>query len=189
MELKLKRFPAPGILRRLKRPHLILGGIVLVLMLLPSFSRAGSSSNTPSGKADSVLIKKSQRRLYLMKDGKPFRDFRIALGKDPLGAKLFEGDNKTPEGDYILDWRNSESDFYKSIHISYPNKEDLAFARFIGNYPGGNIMIHGIPDKPDYPDWLYVEFDWTDGCIAVTNEAMDEIWGSVEEGTPIRILP
>jgi murein L,D-transpeptidase YafK len=159
------------------------------LLLLVSAAARAEPSPAPLSKADSVLVKKSERKLYLMKDGKAFKDYRISLGKAPQGAKLFEGDNRTPEGDYILDWRNGHSTFYKSIHISYPNEEDLAFARVVGNYAGGDIMIHGIPDVLEYPEWVYVEFDWTDGCIAVSNEAMDEIWNSVEEGTPIRILP
>jgi murein L,D-transpeptidase YafK len=159
--------------------------------LLLLFSTAAWAESCPDSlcKADAVLVKKSERKLYLMKDGKVFKDYQISLGKVPQGAKLFEGDNRTPEGDYVLDWRNGDSIYYKSIHISYPNEEDLAFARVVGSYAGGDIMIHGIPDELEYPEWVYVEFDWTDGCIAVSNEAMDEIWNSVEEGTPIRILP
>ncbi len=162
---------------------------VFLLVSMPNPLAGAQSSTTILCKADSVLIKKSERKLYLLKDGKAFRNYHIALGKEPLGAKLFEGDNRTPEGKYVLDWRNNHSNFYKSIHISYPNSEDLAFAKAVGGHAGGEIMIHGIPDNPEFPAWLYTEFDWTDGCIAVSNEAMDEIWSSVDEGTPIRILP
>ena len=188
MKLQLKRVLSPGFAGRFANTRMVIIGFFLLLLFLPAASRAESPSN-PTYKADAVLIKKSERKLYLMKDGKVFKDYHIALGRDPQGAKLFEGDNKTPEGDYVLDWRNNDSVYYKSIHISYPNKEDLAFAKVVGSYPGGNIMIHGIPDNPEYPAWLYVEFDWTDGCIAVSNDAMDEIWACVDEGTPIRILP
>jgi murein L,D-transpeptidase YafK len=188
MEFQLKRFQETGSVDMLGKARIFISCLCLALLLLPAVSRAESSPDVIR-KADAVLIKKSERRLYLMKNGKAYRDFQIALGKDPLGAKLFEGDNRTPEGDYFLDWKNGNSLYYKSIHISYPNEEDLAFAEVVGNVAGGNIMIHGPPMNPEYPAWLYAEFDWTDGCIAVTYEDMDEIWESVEEGTPIRILP
>lgn len=188
MIFQLKRFSISGSADVFANACHVIGGFFLLLWLLPSVATADPSVNMTS-KADAVLIKKSERRLYLLKDGEVFRDYHIVLGKAPTGAKLFEGDNRTPEGDYVLDWRNGDSDFYKSIHISYPNEEDLAFARVVGSYAGGDIMIHGIPDDPEYPEWVYVEFDWTDGCIAVSNEAMDEIWDCVEEGTPIKILP
>lgn len=188
MKLQLKRFPIYGSDDVPAAARLFIGGFFLLLLLLPSASSAEPSLNL-TFKADAVLIKKSERRLYLLKDGEVFRDYQIALGKDPQGAKLFEGDNRTPEGDYVLDWRNGHSEYYKSIHISYPNEDDVAFARVVGSHAGGDIMIHGVPDDPEYPEWVWVEFDWTDGCIAVSNEAMDEIWNSVEEGTPISILP
>jgi murein L,D-transpeptidase YafK len=188
MEFQLKHVSISGSADVFANACLAIAGLFLLLLLFPTTSRSESFLYA-SNKADSVLIKKSERRLFLMKDGKIVKDYQIALGKDPEGAKLFEGDNRTPEGEYILDWRNSDSIYYKSIHISYPNEEDLAFARVVGSYAGGDIMIHGIPDDPEYPEWVYVEIDWTDGCIAVSNEAMDEIWDSVEEGTPIQILP
>lgn len=183
---QVKRFQMPGSVDVYAR-HII-GSFFMLLLLLPSASGAEPSFNIIC-KADAVLIKKSERKLYLLKDGTAFKDYQIALGKDPNGAKLFEGDNRTPEGDYVLDWRNGDSEYYKSIHISYPNEDDLAFARAVGSYAGGGIMIHGVPDDPEYPEWVWVAFDWTDGCIAVSNQDMDEIWSSVEEGTPIRILP
>jgi murein L,D-transpeptidase YafK len=190
MIFQLKRFPISGSADVFANAWCVIGSLFLLFLLLPPASRAESSLYALY-KADSVLIKKSERKLYLLKDGEPFRDYQIALGKDPEGAKLFEGDNRTPEGDYVLDWRNSDSDFYKSIHISYPNEDDAAFARVVGSYAGGDIMIHGVPNDPEseYPEWIWVEFDWTDGCIAVSNEDMDEIWNSVDEGTPIKILP
>ena len=188
MKSQLKGSPMAGLVDVFANARIFIGGLLLVLLFLPTTSLSDSSPLYLC-KADAVLVKKSERRLYLMRDGKAFREFQIALGKDPLGAKLFEGDNRTPEGDYFLDWKNGDSFYYKSIHISYPNQEDLAFAEFVSSCAGGNIMIHGPPVNPEYPAWLYAEFDWTDGCIAVTNEAMDEIWDSVDEGTPIRILP
>ena len=163
-------------------------GLFFVLLLIPAASLAESIQGMRC-KADLVLVKKSERRLYLLQNGKVYRDYRVALGKNPLGNKQRQGDNRTPEGGYILDWKKSDSMFYKSIHISYPNENDLASARSKGADPGGMIMIHGIPNNPDYPGWLFEFIDWTDGCVAVNNEAMDEIWATVEEGTPIHITP
>lgn len=127
----------------------------------------------------------------LLIDDQPIRSYRISLGENPVGHKQQEGDERTPEGDYLLDWRNPNSSFYKSIHVSYPNAQDRARAKQRGVDPGGMIMIHGRPN------WLtsavvareYDGADWTDGCIAVTNEEMEEIWQLVADGTPIRILP
>jgi len=136
-----------------------------------------------------VLVRKSERRLYLMDDDQVVKSYRISLGDNPEGHKLYEGDERTPEGDYTLDWRNASSDFYKSIHISYPSQQDRELARSWGLNPGGSIMIHGLPNDADDMAFAYRGLDWTDGCIAVTNEEMDEIWQLVANGTPIRILP
>ncbi|NVD34246.1 L,D-transpeptidase family protein [Marinobacter lutaoensis] len=136
-----------------------------------------------------VLVRKSERRLYLLAGEDVVRSYRISLGDNPQGHKLYEGDERTPEGDYVLDWRNPHSDFHKSIHISYPSPRDRELAEAWGLDPGGNIMIHGLPNDAGDLAFAYVGLDWTDGCIAVTNEAMDEIWQLVPNGTPIRILP
>jgi murein L,D-transpeptidase YafK len=139
--------------------------------------------------ADRVVVAKAEKTLYLLKDGVRFKAFPIALGPKPRGHKLKEGDERTPEGSYILDFKNEESDFYKSIHISYPNQQDVQRAAASGVDPGGFIMIHGIPNQATLPVALIQTFNWTDGCIAVTNPHMDEIWLAVEPGTPIDILP
>ncbi|MDX1634311.1 MAG: L,D-transpeptidase family protein [Marinobacter sp.] len=138
---------------------------------------------------DQVLVRKEERRLYLMADETVVRSYRISLGDNPTGHKLFEGDERTPEGDYVLDWRNPNSDFYKSIHISYPNDHDRSMAQAWGQDPGGSIMIHGLPNDAGDMAFAYVGLDWTDGCIAVSNAEMDEIWQLVRDGTPIQILP
>ncbi|WP_425607958.1 L,D-transpeptidase family protein [Marinobacter albus] len=138
---------------------------------------------------DKVLVRKSERRLYLMDDGEVVKSYRISLGDNPTGHKLYEGDERTPEGDYTLDWRNAGSDFYKSIHISYPSERDRELAHAWGLNPGGSIMIHGLPNEAADMAFAYRGLDWTDGCIAVTNEEMDEIWQLVANGTPIRIVP
>ncbi|PCM44187.1 L,D-transpeptidase family protein [Marinobacter sp. ANT_B65] len=147
------------------------------------------SSSEESLVVSKVLVKKGQRRLYLMNGEEVIRSYRISLGDNPEGHKLFEGDQRTPEGDYTLDWRNSGSSFYKSIHISYPSKKDREMAENWGLNPGGSIMIHGLPNGSEDMAFAYTGLDWTNGCIAVNNQEMDEIWQLVNDGTPIRILP
>jgi murein L,D-transpeptidase YafK len=140
-------------------------------------------------KADSVLVMKSESKLYLIKNGKVIKKYHASFGANPKGHKQQEGDERTPEGKYILDYKNANSTFYKSIHISYPNKQDRMQAKEKGINPGGAIMIHG--QKNGF-GWLYFIlrfFNWTDGCIAVSNRAMDEIWKAVDIGTPIEIKP
>lgn len=138
--------------------------------------------------ADMVLVKKAERKLYLLRGDQPFREYRIALGGNPIGHKEYEGDQRTPEGDYTIDWRNPNSAFHLSLRISYPNEEDIARAAERGLSPGNMIMIHGQPNKFSWGNWVR-RWDWTDGCIAVANDDMAEIWRAVPDGTPIRIRP
>jgi murein L,D-transpeptidase YafK len=154
-----------------------------------SSTKDTTHSKLPS--ADEVVVDKSDRKLRLMKDGKVMREYRVALGKDPIGHKFREGDQRTPEGKYVLDWRNQRSQFYKSIHVSYPNAEDRFRAQEAGYQPGGMIMIHGRPNyiKSATVQSEYDRLDWTNGCIAVKNHEMDEIWQAVQDGTPIHIQP
>jgi murein L,D-transpeptidase YafK len=127
--------------------------------------------------------------LQLLKSGQIIQTYKIALGDNPIGHKQQEGDEKTPEGSYILDWRNSKSAYYKSIHISYPNKNDKEQAKHLGIPPGGDIMIHGTNKQTAWlGKWQHLR-DWTNGCIAVSNEEMDEIWAMVKNGTRIEINP
>ena len=139
--------------------------------------------------ADKVVVFKALRRLMLMRDGTPIRSYRIALGRQPVGPKVQEGDGRTPEGHYVLDWRNPQSRFYRSIHVSYPNAADRRRAHRRGVSPGGDIMIHGLPAPAAEVGADHVKWDWTEGCIAVTNDEMDEIWELVDNGTPIDIRP
>ena len=143
----------------------------------------------PLPKAEKVLIVKSERKLYLLNKGKPFREYHIALGKVPEGPKEREGDRKTPEGNYTLDFKKSDSDYYRAIHIDYPREADRARAKKMGISPGGAIMIHGQPNWWGWLSPIRQRFDWTAGCIAVSNGDMDEIWEAVEPGTPIEIRP
>ncbi len=136
-----------------------------------------------------VLVKKSESKLYLMKNGKIIKEYHVAFGANPKGHKQQEGDERTPEGKYILDYKKSDSSFYKSIHISYPNEQDKIRAKEAGVDPGGLIMIHGQKNVFGMLAFITHRFNLTDGCIAVTNSAMDEIWQAVDVGTPIEIKP
>lgn len=156
------------------------------LIALACLLFAASAGAAPAAEqVDLVVVIKSERSLYLYRDGMPVRSYKIGLGDEPIGDKFQSGDERTPEGTYKLDWRNPESKFYKSIHISYPDAEDRRMAERRGVDPGGQIMIHG---QPDY-DFEKRSGDWTDGCIAVSNEAMDVLWRLVPEDTPIHIYP
>jgi murein L,D-transpeptidase YafK len=139
--------------------------------------------------ADKILVDKSKRKLYLLKNGSPFRSFDIALGLTPVGDKEMEGDQKTPEGYYTLDGRNPDSDYFLSIHISYPNSGDRVAARSKGIDPGGQIMIHGQPNLPTFSQAYYAREDWTNGCIAVSNSDMIDIWLMTPDTVLIEILP
>jgi murein L,D-transpeptidase YafK len=141
--------------------------------------------------ADKVVVKKSERKLYLVKKDKTFRTYRISLGFKPNGHKQRRGDGRTPEGRYYLDWRNSGSKFWKSLHVSYPNYKDKVHARRRGVDPGGMIMVHGQPRGGHNSELrnAVAREDWTEGCIAVSNLAIDEIWSYTIDGTPIEILP
>jgi murein L,D-transpeptidase YafK len=138
---------------------------------------------------DKVLVLKSSHQLQLISHGQPFKSYRISLGKQPRGAKLSEGDRRTPEGLYWLDWRKVSDRFNLAIHVSYPNISDSARARREGLDPGGMIMIHGTPDSEEYPEWYFSTLDWTDGCIAMKNTDMREVWSLVKDGTMIEIRP
>ena len=139
--------------------------------------------------ADRVLVEKGKRQLHLLKNGIPFRSFKIALGLAPEGDKEREGDQKTPEGLYMLDARNPDSDYFLSIHISYPNRTDRTAARAKGVDPGGAIMIHGQPNVPNFSQAYYAREDWTNGCIAVSNSDMIDIWLMTPDRVPIEIVP
>lgn len=144
---------------------------------------------TEPQKADEVIIDKSDRKLYLLADQKILRTFDIALGLRPEGDKKHEGDLRTPEGKYLLDTRNPNSDFFLSIHISYPNAEDRSEAAVLGESPGGAIMIHGQPNEPSRSEMYYKTQDWTNGCIAISNSDMIDLWLMTDDNTPIEIRP
>jgi len=158
--------------------------LALIVLLAPGLTQA---SEFPV--ADRVVIEKDARLLHLMHDGKAFRTFKIALGIRPVGDKKWEGDFKTPEGKYTLDHRNPNSEFFLSIHVSYPDSVDRREAANLGVDPGGAIMIHGQPNEPSRSEAYYRTQDWTNGCIAVSNSDMIDIWLMTGENTPIEIRP
>ena len=137
--------------------------------------------------ADRVLVLKRERMLQLLRQGKMIRSYKVALGGDPIGPKTGQGDHKTPEGLHVLDSRNAHREFYKSIHISYPSSREREAARQRGVSPGGDVFVHGLPNGYGWVGSSHRLKDWTDGCIAVTNGEMDDIWQAVADGTPIEI--
>ena len=160
----------------------------LIVALIGSLA-ASFSSAAEAEKVDLVRVDKSDRRMELVAKGKVLRSYGIALGANPVGHKQQQGDERTPEGRYVLDWRNANSCCMRSLHISYPNAADKVAARHLGADPGGMIMIHGQPNGFGWWGWLMQWFDWTDGCIAVNDQDMREIWDMVSDGTPIEIDP
>ncbi len=157
----------------------------MILLLLMGMLTAEDHA----ARVDQVIVIKSQRTLTLLSQGKVLKTYKVALGGAPIGAKEQQGDHKTPEGHYFLDRRNAKSRFYKSIHVSYPDEQDKKRAAQRDVSPGGDIMVHGLPNGFGWLGATHRNMDWTDGCIAVTNAEMDEIWELVADGTPIEIKP
>jgi murein L,D-transpeptidase YafK len=139
--------------------------------------------------ADSVVVYKAKRQLLLLKNNDTLKVYRVALSSSARGPKLRKGDKKTPEGRYITDWRNQRSRFYRSLHISYPNDDDRRRADSLGVKPGGDIMIHGLMRGWGWLGKNHLVNDWTNGCIAVTNDEIKEIWRAVPNKTPVIIYP
>lgn len=158
--------------------------LLLLSLLTPALINA---SDFPV--ADLVVVEKDKRELHLLADGEIFRTFKIALGIVPEGDKKQEGDFKTPEGRYLLDARNPNSEFFLSIHISYPSPADRRESAELGVSPGSAIMIHGQPNEPSRSETYYRTQDWTNGCIAVSNSDMIDIWLMTPDNTPIEIRP
>jgi hypothetical protein len=163
--------------------------------LTPGSSGAGAGPNTAAGsarpfeQADALVVDKSDRKLYLLRSARVVAEYPVKLGLNPHGHKQHEGDFRTPEGKYALTRRNPRSDYFLSIQVSYPNREDVAWAKENGWLPGGLIMIHGQPNVPKRPPEFYASRDWTDGCIALSNADMVDVWLRTSAGLPIEIRP
>jgi murein L,D-transpeptidase YafK len=149
------------------------------------FCISGLVSAEPS--ADLVRVFKSERKLQILSSGIVLYEFQIALGSNPKGQKIQEGDGRTPEGTYILDYKKPDSAFYKAIHISYPDVNDIASAKARGVNPGGQIMIHGQKNGLGWLSFISQRFDWTNGCVALSNADMEILWSIVKQGTKVEI--
>jgi murein L,D-transpeptidase YafK len=140
-------------------------------------------------KVDSILVFKSQREMHVYGKGKKTKTYIISLGSQAVGKKRQEGDYKTPEGRYTINDKNANSIYHKNLGVSYPNENDRNYARRNHLEAGGDIKIHGLPNKPKFSPEAYLRNDWTWGCIAVSNEEIDELYRYVSTGTPIVIFP
>jgi murein L,D-transpeptidase YafK len=183
-----------------KVPHsrkLLMRNLVLVLLLVVAAAAIaaliflrGHSTALPQGTViDRIVVEKSARKLSVFRNGRELKSYLVALGANPIGMKEEEGDMKTPEGIYMIDYRNPKSGFHLSLHISYPSTDDIARATARGLSPGCDIMIHGLPNGAGWIGHLHRENDWTAGCIAVTDVEIEELWRITPDGTPIEIRP
>jgi murein L,D-transpeptidase YafK len=168
------------------RAWLLAIGVGLVL----SICDPRTAHTTPRGPtADAILIVKHERKLYLLHDNSPLRSYRIALGLSPTGAKDHEWDFRTPEGSYVIDFRQEHSHYFKALHISYPGPGDLKRSSALHRPAGGDIFIHGEPNQPTKPLSYYKTRDWTNGCIALSDEDLQELWELTAGKTAVEIVP
>lgn len=161
--------------------------IIYVLCIIFPLSNAAFSKTQE--KADRIVVEKQNRKMYLLHEDKIIKTYDIALGDNPKGHKEKQGDEKTPEGIYYINGRHKSKNFHRSLHISYPNEKDKLSAKKKGFNPGGDIMIHGLKKGRGWIGAFHDWIDWTDGCIAVTNDEIEEIWKLVPNNTPIEIKP
>lgn len=167
-----------------------ISGLVILFFGLAAVTLCfGAALHSHGLQADRVVVEKKARQMALLSKGQVLKTYRVALGLEPEGAKVQQGDNRTPEGIYVIDFRNNKSRFHLSLHVSYPNSLDVARAKRLGVSPGGDIMIHGIGKKFGWIGKSHAESDWTNGCIAVTNDEIEEIWGLVPNGAVVEIMP
>jgi murein L,D-transpeptidase YafK len=148
-----------------------------------------ASSTGPAERADTILIVKHERRLYLLHDNRALRSYRVALGLSPTGAKEREWDFRTPEGSYVIDFRREHSRYFKALHISYPSAADLRRSSALHQPAGGNIFIHGEPNLLTRPVSYYKTRDWTNGCIALSDEDLQDVWDLTGVPTRVEIVP
>lgn len=169
---------------------LLLFSLAIAFVLFGLFIWAHYNAYPISGaKSDRIRVEKAARRLTLFRGTTALKSYRIALGREPIGPKREEGDRRTPEGLYKIDRRKPDSDFHLALHISYPNAQDVAQAEARGVSAGSDIMIHGLRNGSGWLGKLHRRRDWTNGCVAVTNREIEEIWRVVPDGTPIEIRP
>jgi murein L,D-transpeptidase YafK len=172
--------------------RLLLAFVVLLFLAVVAAVVAAYVNFSPLPRdavADRVLVEKSARQLTLLQNGKALKKYRVALGGVPVGPKEYEGDQRTPEGVYSIDFHKPDSDYHLALHISYPEQHDIDRAAVGGLSAGSDIMIHGLPNGRSWPGRFHRRIDWTAGCIAVTDFEIEEIYRAVPDGTPIEIRP
>jgi murein L,D-transpeptidase YafK len=168
--------------------------MVILLVFIPAVALPFKTSPVEKSlpvkvKVDKILIEKSKRRLTLLNNNTEIKSYQVSLGMKPIGKKTEKGDERTPEGIYTIDRKKPNSSYHRALHISYPNAEDTAQAKARGVSPGGDIMIHGLPNGLESSDFYQTKSDWTLGCIAVNNIEIEEIFRLVPTGTTVEILP
>jgi murein L,D-transpeptidase YafK len=180
---------------------LLLGAVALLLGSHDTASTAASIAPAPTIRhtpvigiktaviADSIVVEKGRRTLTLFAAGFPIRTYQIALGTEPTGDKVRIGDGRTPEGLFHIDYKNPQSKYHMALHISYPDAAHSERASHLGVSPGGDIMIHGLPPAYAKIGAAHAQYNWTEGCIAVTDREIEEIWSAVPRGAPIQIKP
>lgn len=162
---------------------------MMAKVVTPTINRAPVTGVRSSITADSIVVEKGKRTLTLFQAGFAVRTYRVALGTQPTGDKVKKGDNRTPEGTYFIDFKNPNSKYHKALHISYPDAAHAARAAAMGVSPGGDVMIHGLPPRYASIGADHAKYDWTEGCIAVTDKEIEEIWAAIPTGAPIHIKP
>lgn len=162
---------------------------VALAVFFLTFAAAWADTSSPVLKIDRIVIVKSTREMTLMRGGRVVKTYKVALGTVPVGAKQRQGDHKTPEGNYTVDSKIEHSQFYRALHLSYPSAADRERAKKMGVSPGGDVEVHGLGEKYGWVGAAHREYDWTDGCVAVTNQEIDEIWPMVAVGTAVEIRP
>lgn len=173
----------------MKRAAIIASVLVLAFTGIVLWAQQSAAALPDDIRANRVVVKKSSRTLELYRGVELLRSYQVSLGRNPMGPKQREGDGRTPEGEFTLDYRKANSSFHRALHISYPTPEYAATARAQALDPGGLVMIHGIRNGLGFVGRLHTLVDWTDGCVAVTNSEIEEIWRVVPDGTPIVIEP
>lgn len=176
------------LVRTLRVSSILVATTLLVSGGCSSRSQAGGTTSSEQT-ADRIVIVKSTHTMTLMRNGHILRVYKVALGRGSTGPKERQGDHKTPEGQYVIDRKNARSRFHLALHVSYPNADDMQRARKDGADPGGLIEIHGLPNQFAWLGSLQHEVDWTDGCIAVNDREIEEVWRLVPVGTPVEIKP
>ena len=168
---------------------LILASIPLIILGLSAYYFYPEQKLPDNIEIDKLLVYKSKRQLLAFSNGELIKTYKISLGKNPVGHKEFEGDKKTPEGLYTINDKNPHSGYHKNLGVSYPNKVDIANSKRLGKPTGGDIKIHGLRNKTGYISKFHRWTDWTLGCIALTDQEIDELYRAAKVGTPIEIRP